>query len=600
MKKSMIKRAISLLVAVMMLATIAPLTFADGNDNVIFPITVRQELGTSVPFASGVSKVDVTTHYTFSKGTTAKFADESGQYDALCFYAQNATVEEKDNVNFGISFGQDISELILEPSKTFLSFDYSPSAKPDVSQIFIGSMYSENGEWVKRNPISLSKYTALAASTWSHLEFSLADLGVTASDNAFEGIYFLYNNIAIPTSTGKLWDNVANAFNMAVVSSVGVNDKASVTEIQSETVNILTNSSLAVKGGASYPATTSTGDTVKSFGAWSKGVVAANNNAVVGDVGYYSVPSASAFTSALVGNIEDYTLEVKFTKGSSNTYLEDIQIGFGNANGTTGYNSLPTVVKTIPLLTIDPTFDYTQPNGTAYQFSVKVSDILEYGNETRFPGTGSNESKPINDLTGDNINLFAVKGTYRLASTATAQMIKFSEINLVAPTIALRNTTPTGGNISWAEPAAAPLCYTVFNSDGTKLCDTTDRTVANTTGGVYSVYAYYGNGNYSKELVIDTTAAPVAASISEDNGNLVFVFGDDAPEGAVAIIGEYSSENNTLENITIMPITEALGSPASISVEKPSSGNTVKAFIWSDLSTSIAPMVAVYPVEYVE
>lgn len=217
--------------------------------------------------------------------------------------------------------------------------------------------------------------------------------------------------------------NAANGYKVEY-NSDSTKVTVSISDTINEEVDILTNETLAVKSSAAFPATTSTGVTIQKFASWSKGVVAANTNAQVGQTGYYNLPSAKAFQTALAGDIEDYDLVVTFQKGSTNAYIENIEIGLGNAKGTSGYTNLPTVVKTYPL----GDFGYTSAaNGTEWTISLSVSDILNSGNETLFLASGT-----PNELTGDNINLFALKATYRIASTQTAQMIKFSSIKLVS------------------------------------------------------------------------------------------------------------------------------------------------------------------------
>lgn len=203
----------------------------------------------------------------------------------------------------------------------------------------------------------------------------------------------------------------------------GTKVTVSISDTINEEVDILTNSTLAVKASAKFPATTSTGQTIQQFGSWTKGTVSANNNATAGQIGYYNLPSAKAFQQALTGDIEDYNLVVTFQKGSNSAYIEDIEIGLGNANGISGYHNLATAVRTLPL----GDFNYTYAtNGTEWTMTLSVRDILDNGNETLFPASGT-----PNELTGDNINLFAVKAKYRIASTQTASMLKFTSIKLV-------------------------------------------------------------------------------------------------------------------------------------------------------------------------
>ena len=217
----------------------------------------------------------------------------------------------------------------------------------------------------------------------------------------------------------------ADGYNVAFTNN---NSKVTVSldNTLSEEVDILIDETLAVKAYGKYPSTTSTGAEVKSFGSWSKGIVGSNNNASTGEIGYYCLPSAKTFQTVLTGNIEDYDLVVTFSKEAQNAYIEDIEIGLGNANGSSGYGTIPMVVKTYPL----GNFGYTSAaNHTEWTKTIRVRDILQNGTETRFPGTNGGT---INNLTGSNINFFAVKAKYRMNSSVSAKMLQFSRIKLVS------------------------------------------------------------------------------------------------------------------------------------------------------------------------
>ncbi len=205
------------------------------------------------------------------------------------------------------------------------------------------------------------------------------------------------------------------------------NDNTEVTVSISQTINeevdVLNNTVLGLKT-ASLPTKTSTGTTTVNFSSWSKGLVAATESASIGQIGYYALASAKSFQEVLQGNIEDYALVFTFKKGCTAGYIDNFEIGLGNAAGTSGYANLPTVVKTRPL----GNFGYTSAaNGSEWTMTIKVSDILQSGNETRFPASGT-----PNALTADNINLFVFKAKQRITPVKGSQMVKFSDIKLVS------------------------------------------------------------------------------------------------------------------------------------------------------------------------
>ena len=197
----------------------------------------------------------------------------------------------------------------------------------------------------------------------------------------------------------------------------------SISKTISEEVEVLTNSTLGVKR-AQLPTTTSTGTSVFNFSSWDKGLVAPNENATAGQTGYYALASANNFQDALQGDIEDYNLVFTFKKGCTNTLIENIEVGLGNAAGTSGYSTLPTVVKTYPL----GDFGYgTATNGKVWTMTISVSNILNSGNQTLLPASGT-----PNTLTPDNVNLFVVKAKYRQVGAKSSQMLVFSSVKLVS------------------------------------------------------------------------------------------------------------------------------------------------------------------------
>ena len=585
-----IKKTLALLIAVALIAALAPAAFAYDPGDVIFEITQRKAAGSGGnPLADGLTAVDVDSAYVMNGSAT----DASGDYEALTFKG-NSKTPDRDGVNFGINFGEDISAYIPDPAQAFLTMEFTTEEKGRFCQAYVGSMYQDSGVWVKREPVSLDKYISFATGIWRTLEFPLTDLGLSEKDNTFEGIYFTFDNVTL-TNAGELWEVFAKAFDVAVVSSVGANTYADMIPDAGETIDLKNDTTLstatAVLPGLS---TSAANNGVWMFSSWSKGLAAANNGAAEGDTAYYRIyaKNKNTFSTVATSNIKNYDLVMDIKKGTANPpYVKDIEVGFSNAfitstDNVSDISKMPSVVKTYPL----DDFGYAAAaNGTVFTgVTASVKDILENGTEATFAGTGTVATRPVNNLSDSNINAWLVKATYNKASTnSSAQILVFNNIKLVRSVVTLTDETVPGGDVSWSSPVD-PVCYKVYETDGTFVCNTKNTYIENSVGESYKVYAYFGNGIYSNELDVVSVPAPTLPSISDYGDDIAFDLADTVSPSAVAIVAGYNA-GGALQSLTVTPF----GNESFITTAKPSGVSTIKAFMFDSLS-SLLPLAPAY------
>ena len=416
--------------------------FADNGYSVVF------EKDTSGNVVVNEPEIDIMTDATLAVQTGGKYP--SATASGIAVKSFNAWSKGTASANNPAEIG-DIGFYNLPSATNFQSVLSGNIANYDLVMTFqkgssyayiqnievgLGNSNAKTGTVVKTYPVlsvdpSFNYATAANGTEWT-ITVSVAAILNSGTETVFsEGAALNASNInsfAVKASYCRASTATAQVLKFSSIQFVprdtGSNTESDTTATVSLISdpgldNIITDATLAVKANGKYPATTLSGTAVKSFGSWSKGVVAANNPASVGEIGYYNLPSATNFKSVLSSDISSYDLVMTFTKGASYTYIQDIEVGLGNSDATTG-----TVVKTYPILSIDPTFNYSSAaNGTEWTITVNVGTILSSGTETVFSNGAS--------LTANNINSFVVKGTYCRASSATAQMLKFSKIGFV-------------------------------------------------------------------------------------------------------------------------------------------------------------------------